>query len=135
MPEESTLWIVAEIEETTETTVIEGTRSGTDIGGGFGRPDRGSVTEAVTTIVKRKRVPLAARALKTQMDGLLGVVGDLFSQADQQTGMQLNEVELSVEINAEGQLSLVGNGGKLGNTGGITLKFVRPQVPTSTTVQ
>jgi hypothetical protein len=60
------------------------------------------------------------------MDGLLNVVGELFGQADQQTGMKLNEVELSVEINAEGQVSLVGNGGKLGNTGGITLKFIRP---------
>lgn len=135
MADELKLWIVAETEETTETTVIEGERSGTDVGGGFGRPGSGSVTEAVTTVIKRKRVPLDARALKTQMDGLLSVVGDLFSQADQQTGMCLNEVELSVEINAEGQISLVGNGGKLGNTGGITLKFVRPPVPSSTPVE
>ena len=40
--------------------------------------------------------------------------------------MQLNEVTLSVEINGEGQVSLVGTGGKLGNKGGITLKFTRP---------
>lgn len=126
MADASQLWIIAEIEQTTETTIVEGTRDGRDTGGGFGRPDRTSITEEVTTIVKRKRVPLDAKALKTQMDGLLAVVGDLFSQADQQTGMKLNEVELSVEINAEGQLSLVGNGGKLGSTGGITLKFVRP---------
>jgi hypothetical protein len=42
------------------------------------------------------------------------------------TGLQLDEVELSVEINAEGQLSIVGKGGKLGNSGGMTLKFMRP---------
>jgi hypothetical protein len=82
--------------------------------------------ESVTKGSKRKRVSLDALALKEQMGGLLSVIGDLFDQADQQTGMKLSEVELSVEINAEGQVSLVGTGGKLGNTGGITLKFIRP---------
>ncbi|MEO1402297.1 MAG: hypothetical protein AAFV72_13780 [Cyanobacteria bacterium J06635_1] len=51
----------------------------------------------------------------------------MFDQATIQKELKLNEVELSVEINAEGQISLVGNGGKLCNTGGITLKFVRPE--------
>ena len=60
------------------------------------------------------------------MESMLAIVNDLFSQADTTTGLRLDEVELSVEINAEGQLSIVGNGGKLGNTGGITLKFTRP---------
>ena len=57
---------------------------------------------------------------------MLAIVNDLFSQADASTGLRLDEVELSVEISAEGQLSIVGNGGKLGNTGGIKLKFTRP---------
>ncbi len=57
---------------------------------------------------------------------MLAIVNDLFSQADTSTGLRLDEVELSVGISAEGQLSLVGNGGKLGNTGGIKLKFTRP---------
>ncbi|MGF1538426.1 MAG: hypothetical protein ACFB4J_18345 [Elainellaceae cyanobacterium] len=113
--------------DTLETTVIEpddtprGGRSSQDIGGGFGSP----ATEQITKLV-RKRVPLDAAALKTQMNGLLNVVGDIFVQADAQTGMQLSEVELSVEINGEGQVSIVGNGGKIANTGGITLKFTRP---------
>ena len=123
-PKLSKLYIVAETEEFTETTVVEGTRGGGDIGGGFGAPE--STLESITKGFRRKRVPIDALALKAQMDGLLNVVGELFGQADQQTGMKLNEVELSVEINAEGQVSLVGNGGKLGNTGGITLKFIRP---------
>jgi hypothetical protein len=124
MTSESKLYIVAETEEFTETTIVEGARRGEDIGGGFSTPE--STLESVTKGFKRKRVPIDALALKAQMDGLLHVVGELFGQADQQTGMKLNEVELSVEINAEGQVSLVGNGGKLGNTGGITLKFIRP---------
>jgi len=60
------------------------------------------------------------------MESMLAIVNDLFSQADASTGLRLDEVELSVEISAEGQLSIVGNGGKLGNTGGIKLKFTRP---------
>jgi hypothetical protein len=123
MADPSQIWIVAETEEFTETTVIEGTRGSGDIGGGFGPPQ---TVESVTKGSKRKRVSLDALALKEQMGGLLSVIGDLFDQADQQTGMKLSEVELSVEINAEGQVSLVGTGGKLGNTGGITLKFIRP---------
>jgi hypothetical protein len=78
-------------------------------------------------VTRRKRVSLDAQALKTQMESMLAIVNDLFSQADASTGLRLDEVELSVEISAEGQLSIVGNGGKLGNTGGIKLKFTRPQ--------
>ncbi|MGF1513926.1 MAG: hypothetical protein ACFB5Z_09555 [Elainellaceae cyanobacterium] len=104
-----------------ETDTSRGSRSSDDIGGGFGPP----AAEQIAKLV-RKRVPLDAAALKTQMNGLLNVVGDIFVQADAQTGMQLSEVELSVEINGEGQVSIVGNGGKIGNTGGITLKFTRP---------
>jgi hypothetical protein len=126
MTSETQLWIVAETEELTETIVVEetGTRGGADIGGGFDPPE--STVETIAKSFKRKRVPIDALALKAQMNGLLNVVGELFEQADYQTGMKLNEVELSVEINAEGQVSLVGNGGKLGNKGGITLKFIRP---------
>ena len=123
MAEENTLWIVAETEAEDESDEIEGRRSSVDRGGGFGP---GRAIDAVKAAAQRKRVPLDAQALKAQMQGMLAIVNDLFDQATTETGLQLNEVELSVEINAKGQLSLVGNGGTLGNTGGITLKFVRP---------
>lgn len=125
------LYIIAEVEETGETLPIEGERSSTDTGGGWGEEPKKGPIETITQKFTRKRVPLDAQALKTQMQGMLVVVNDLFDQATTDTGLQLNEVELSVEINAEGQLSLVGNGGKLGNTGGITLKFVRPDEESS----
>jgi hypothetical protein len=113
MSDSETLWIVVE-------EPIEGSRDSTvDTGGGYGFPEK------LTNIFK-KRVSVDAALLKSQINGLLKVVGDLFEQAEQQTGMQLNEVTLSVEINGEGQVSLVGTGGKLGNKGGITLKFTRP---------
>jgi len=125
MPDDNVLWIVTETEEEVERTIeVEGRRSGTDRGGGFGLPE--PIQAIKTTVTKRTRVSLDAQALKTQMESMLAIVNDLFSQADASTGLRLDEVELSVEISAEGQLSIVGNGGKLGNTGGIKLKFTRP---------
>jgi hypothetical protein len=113
------LWLITEVE--TVETVVTGQRSGEDLGGGYG-PAR--VTEQVKTIV-RQRVPLDAVALKVQMQGLLQVVGEVFDQANQQSGLQLEAVELAVEINAEGQVSLLGSGGKLADKGAIKLTFKR----------
>ena len=39
----------------------------------------------------------------------------------------LDEIELSVEINGEGKISLLGNGAKAGGKGAIKLKFKRQQ--------
>ncbi len=115
------LWIVTEVETTQTTEVVRGGRGGEDIGGGFSSP---KVTEQVKTIV-RQRVPLDAIALKTQMNGLLQVVGEVFNQATQQSDLTLDEVELSVEINAQGQVSILGSGGSVSNKGAIKLKFKR----------
>lgn len=123
MPDDNNLWIMTEVEEIEATVEVEGRRSSGDRGGGFGTPETVETTRMVT---RRKRVSLDAQALKTQMESMLAIVNDLFSEADASTGLQLDEVELSVEISAEGQLSIIGNGGKLGNTGGIKLKFTRP---------
>jgi len=128
--EENVLWFVAETEEVVEEAIeVEGERDATrDIGGGFGRPGTTErITEAVRTVTRRKRVSLDAQALKAQVESMLAIMNDVFTQANAHTGLRLDEVELSVEINAEGQLSIVGNGGKLGNTGGMKLKFTRPR--------
>jgi hypothetical protein len=121
------LWLITEV-ETTEITEVQtdevrrGERGSEDIGGSFGSS---RVTEQTKTVVQRQRVPLDAVALKVQMQGLLQVVGDVFDQASRQSGLQLDEIELAVEINAEGQVSLLGNGGKLADKGAIKLKFKR----------
>jgi len=124
--ESAQLWLITEVETKETTEVVRGERSGGDTGGGFGPP---RVTEQVKTIV-RQRVSLDAIALKTQMNGLLQVVSDVFEQATQQRDLLLDEVELSVEINAQGQVSIMGNGGSLSDKGGIKLKFKRV-TPTS----
>jgi hypothetical protein len=121
MPEDSSqIWILTEVETTESIEVRGGERSSDDVGGGFGR----QVKEQIKTTVQQ-RVPLDAAALKVQMNGLLKVLGDISTEANQQNGLQLDEVELSVEINGEGQVSILGNSGKLGNKGAIKLKFKR----------
>jgi hypothetical protein len=123
--EDNVLWIVAETEVVEEQVEVEDERDGMrDIGGGYGEPPAARIVRAVT---RRKRVFLDAQALKVQVENMLAIMNDVLDQADTQTGLRLDEVELSVEINAEGQLSIVGNGGKLGNTGGMKLKFTRPK--------
>lgn len=114
------LWVVAETES--EVPAETGSRDGGYTGPSFSE----RATEKLIALT-RKRVPVDVALLRKQMNSMMQVVDELFIQSEVQTKMQLDEVELKVEINAEGQLSLVGNGGKLGNTGGITLKFSRPK--------
>ncbi|MEM9007980.1 MAG: hypothetical protein AAGE59_31275 [Cyanobacteria bacterium P01_F01_bin.86] len=125
MSTDQQLWFVVETEETVEETAkVPGERAGEDVGGGFGEPE---LVETVKALAKRKRISLDAQALKAQISSMLAILDDVFIEAGARTGLRLDEVELSVEINAEGQISIVGNGGKLGNTGGMTLRFTRPQ--------
>ncbi|MGB3493005.1 MAG: hypothetical protein WBA57_09780 [Elainellaceae cyanobacterium] len=76
------------------------------------------------------RVPISAKKLEDQMTQLLksvgGVLGNAKDRAGDLAGMELEEVELSVEISGEGEVNLMGLGGIQGGaSGAITLKFVR----------
>jgi hypothetical protein len=122
MTDNNTLWIVAETEIVVEPADEEGRRSSRDIGGGFNLPRQVLEPERM---VKRDRLPIPADQVKAQMQSMVTIINDLFDQASTHTGLQLSEVELSVEINAEGKVSLIGTGGSLGSKGGIKLKFVR----------
>ena len=61
------------------------------------------------------------------MADFLRVMGRVVRRAQQSAGelggMELDEIELAVEVNTEGQLSLLGSGGKVGGKGAMTLKF------------
>lgn len=78
-------------------------------------------------------VKLDPSVLERQMVSFLSLVGRLFQQADQQMqslsgsqpGIQLSEIELSVEIGAKGEVKLVA-GGEASGKGAIKLKFTRP---------
>jgi hypothetical protein len=126
MSDNSQLWFVVETEATGQEPVeVTGARDGKHFGGGFGQEPSEDKIGKIST--KRQRVSLDAQALKAQISSMLAIMDDVFSEANSRTGLRLDEVELSVEINAEGQISIVGNGGKLGNSGGMTLKFTRSQ--------
>lgn len=75
--------------------------------------------------------PVKAQDLEKNMTHFLQVVGGLFSRAEQQakinSGMRLEEIELSVEISGEGEVKLIGNGVKAGSKGAIKLVFKRQE--------
>jgi hypothetical protein len=103
-----------------------GARDGRDMGPQFGDARR----ELVGRLQGRVAVPV--ERLKQQVNQLVGMVGLVFDQAERQVEQQqperrlhLEEIELTVEVNAEGQLGILGSGGKAGGKGGIKLKFTR----------
>jgi hypothetical protein len=53
------------------------------------------------------------------------------TRATPPAGLALDEVELSVEINGQGQVSILGSSGTLSNRGAINLKFKRVASPSS----
>jgi len=111
------VWIVTEEEPLA--IVPEGQR------GGRGSNPFGEAGVNETTRIQRTPVPIAT--LEQNMTQLLQQVGRMFNQVKQSAtelaSMELSEVELAVEINAEGQISLLGSGSKVGGKGTMTLKF------------
>ncbi|KAM3102675.1 hypothetical protein ACKFKF_02905 [Phormidesmis sp. 146-12] len=90
------------------------------------RPDgaRGWGEELQQRVQVFREKQLDVAELERKMETFLQMVGRIFSQAEQQAQAQskikLDEIELSVEISAEGEIKLVA-GGK----GSIKLKFKR----------
>lgn len=111
------LWFVTEV-ETSET--VEGGRGSEDVGGGFGAAAVQAVRKSLT-----HRVHVSTDDLKQQIGNLLAVVSDVFDQASAETGLTLEQVELSIEVSSEGKVSILGSGGKLEGKGGMKLSFRR----------
>lgn len=82
-------------------------------------------------ITQEKGVKVPVPALEQKMSRFLKSVSRIFHQAEQETqknsGMQLDEIELSVEISGEGEIKLMGTGGKAGSKGAIKLTFKRAE--------
>jgi len=83
--------------------------------------------EAQKSPVSRLRVA----DVEQKMSVFLGMMSQIFRKAEQETkrtaGMSLDEIELSVEIGAEGEVRLIGSGAKASSKGAIKLKFKRQQ--------
>jgi len=118
--EQAALWFVTEVETSETVEVIEGGRGSEDLGGGFGAGAVQAVRKSLT-----QRVQISADELKRQIGNLLAIVGDVFDQSRAETGIVLDGVELSIEISSEGQISILGSGGKVEGKGGIKLAFKR----------
>ncbi|NET07474.1 MAG: hypothetical protein F6K16_22775 [Symploca sp. SIO2B6] len=80
-------------------------------------------------VAKQRGVKIPLQILEQRMSHFLKSVSKLFYQAEQQagvkSGMQLDEIELSVEISGEGEIKLMGSGVNTGGKGAIKLKFKR----------
>jgi hypothetical protein len=114
----SKIWIITGESEIRETPT--GARSSSDIGGRLG--EQKSSPEVAAT--ERSQVDVSK--LKLEMQGFLKAMREMLDEADPPSAkIRLDEVELSVEINGEGQVSLFGVGGKAGGKGAMTFKFKR----------
>lgn len=124
--QQRSLWFVTEVEAEQMVETVEGSRGSEDVGGGFGL-----VQQTKRTLYQRVQVDV--EDLKREIGNLLAVVGTVFDQARNAAGLSLEEVELSIEVSSEGQISILGSGGKISGSGGIRLSFKR-QPPTGAPV-
>ena len=89
-----------------------------------------SPTNAQKTLVSNIAT-LKVSDVEQKMSVFLGMISQIFQKAEQETkktvGMSLDEIELSVEIGAEGEVRLIGSGAKASSKGAIKLKFKRQQ--------
>ncbi|MGB0561209.1 MAG: Pepco domain-containing protein [Spirulinaceae cyanobacterium] len=74
-----------------------------------------------------QRTPVDTAELKRQMSGFVGTVEDVFDEAEQKSRkIQLDEIELTVAVNAKGEVSLWGLGStEVGGSAALKLKFSR----------
>jgi hypothetical protein len=120
------IWIVTD--ETVEGGSISGQKNAQDTGNPYA-----DFEENLTVRSQRKGVPVAAEKLERGMREFVEIMGRVLKHTRESTqelaGMTLDEIELSVEVNGEGQLSLLGMGGKTGAKGAMTLKFKATKAP------
>jgi hypothetical protein len=109
------IWIITDEESSDDLGARESTK---DIGGVLGKPNIDTKSQG--------RAPVKTEKIKQEMDKFLQVIEYVFDHTNKPlTNMQLDELQLSVEVNGEGQVSLLGFGAKAGSKGAITLKFKR----------
>jgi hypothetical protein len=72
---------------------------------------------------------VSAQKLEGELSKFLRIIGRVFNHVEvevkEQTGFKLDEIELTVEITAEGEIKLLGTGVKTSSKGRLTFKFKR----------
>ena len=135
-----TIWVItqetSDVSTNLETSSDTGSKGVQDTGGVI--TGRRKKTETST----KGRVAISVKTLKQNMSQFLAILGEVFFQAEQQAaeiekssqrqgklgGIQLEQIELSVDINAKGEVNLLGiGGGEVGGKGAIKLTFKRKE--------
>ncbi|MBE9201996.1 MULTISPECIES: hypothetical protein [unclassified Nodularia (in: cyanobacteria)] len=118
------IWIVTD--DTPQISTSNGVKSGTTTTRSWSEEPPKDTRKRVGDAVQ-----VSTQKLEQEMTHFLQVVGRLFNRAEQQakvnSGMQLDQIELSVEISGEGEVKLIGNGAKAGGKGAIKLTFKRQE--------
>ncbi len=98
-------------------------------------PQRTSKDGGIVTTAEPRRVAVSAEKLEQGLTDFLQVTGRVLRHALESAGdvagMELEAIELTVEVNGEGQVSLMGSGIKTGGKGAMTLKFKKASPPLS----
>ena len=119
---ENVIWIVTETPNSpTVPPPIPDTSRGDQRRNPFGE------SPAPTSNQRQYAIPVQVDKLEQNMTTFLSNMGRVLNRAHQSAvevaGMELEEIELSVEINGEGQVNLLGSGVKASSKGAMTLKF------------
>ena len=124
MPENQGIWIITSETTSQEPASEEITRGSKSPGRGYSYDDPREDAARIREI--RNQDWVAAEELQSNTNQFLEVLGQTFDQAEQNNSkIQLDEIELTVEINGKGQVGLLGTGGEVGGAGAIKLKFKR----------
>ena len=112
----------------------DGRNGNEDIGGSWSHTTPRSRVYAQEQAAKKQRVALKMTSVKSQLKALTATINELFDSGEISTspehdlsGLQLEEVTLTVQVNAKGEIGILGSGGEIGGSGGIHLKFVKPR--------
>lgn len=96
-----------------------GAKNSQDTGASYGSKPKKSAGQKVREFV-------SAEMLKSQISGFMAVVEEVFSNnVKAASEMELDEISFSLDIDVNGQVSLMGNGVEVGATGGIQVTFKR----------
>lgn len=75
-----------------------------------------------------RRAQISPDTLKQNLNKFLDSMGGAMAGIPGTlAGFELDEIELSLEVGAEGEIGLLGTGGKLSGKGSITLKLKKPK--------
>ena len=113
------IWIITdEIPETITSSQADGSKSSVDIGPVLSSPKEKQPIQ--------KRYQISVEQLKQEIRGFVLAIEKCLDEADSVNNkIKLDEVEVAVEINAEGKLSIFGLGAKTGAKSSLTFKFKR----------